>query len=145
MQKKRLVGLSYRQDLNNRLDQHSKGGKTSVSSLIDSIQNVWIPNQKRPNTKLIVGWFLNFEMKKMVFEFLRMISPKLQISYVVCCCKLNNTLYSLNIFYLTSKQMNMPISTAMHFCSPHSDREECGSGLNVPSLCNFKSQSKLSC
>ena len=51
---------------------------------------------------------------------------------VVCCWKLNNTSYPLSIFYLTSKRINLSISTAGHFSSLHSEREECGPTESVP-------------
>ena len=63
---------------------------------------------------------------------------------MVCCCKLNtNTSYSVSIFYLTSKQINRSISTAAHFCSTHSEKEECGSALSLPSLCDIMIQREL--
>ena len=49
----------------------------------------------------------------------------------------------MRIFYLTRRQTNRSISTAAHFCSSHSEREECGYAVSVPSLCDVVSHSEI--
>ena len=41
----------------------------------------------------------------------------------VYCCRLNNKSYSVNIFYMASKQSNRSISTASHFISMCAQRK----------------------
>ena len=56
------------------------------------------------------------------------------IIFVVCCCKLNDTSYSVSIFYLTRKQSKRSVFTASHFDSLFSQREALGL-INVCLLC----------
>ena len=44
--------------------------------------------------------------------------------------------------YLTREQISWSISTVAHLCSAHSQKEECGSALTTPSLCDVMIQSE---
>ena len=63
---------------------------------------------------------------------------QLQKHLAVCCSKLTNTRYTVSIFYLTSKQINILISTVSHFFCTCAQREEYGSSLS-----DIKSQNEL--
>ena len=99
--------------------------RTGANSIKTNLQ--MCPNQRK-NALIKKVWSLNirtFQLK----------------TIVVCCCKLIIQVILWVIFW-TIKQINRSISTVTHFCSTHSQVEECGSALSVSSLCDVMSQKK---